>query len=767
MKVFVISIVLVFFFQFQSLFAQESKKTDNINTVFKSKDVFTSSDLPIIVINTNNINIPDTPKINANMGIIYNGVGVRNYLTDSFNNYNNKIGIELRGSTSLSFPQKSYSIETRNINGLENDTAILGMPSENSWILYAPYNDKTCLRNVLAYSIANKMGNYAVRTKYCELVLNGQYMGIYVWMEKIKRDTMRVNISKLKISDTIGDQLTGGYIVKIDKPNGSGGNDGWNSLYKSSINKYIRFLYDYPDNLTINTPQKNYIKSYIDSFEVVLKSSSYNDPINGYRKYIDVNSFIDYIIVNEISKNVDSYRLSAFLYKDRYSHGGKLYIGPVWDYNIAWWNANYCGGNTYTGWAYNFNTVCSDTYTVPFWWAKLMQDTTFKNNLKCRYTQLRQNVLSNAAIFSFIDSTASILSEAQNRHFAKWQILGVYTWPNPTPYASTYAGEITTMKNWIQNRLNWIDANLSGNLNYPIVNLGSDTLVCPGQLVLNAGNTGSTYLWNNGSTQQNITVNNAALYVVSVNKNGCIKTDSIIVDFKPIPNAFAGNDTSICQGKSIALSATGGVSYQWNNNVLQNQVFIPVFSQNYTVTVTSSNGCTAKDSIYVQLINIPFKPSIDIVYGDSDTLISSAVYGNQWFMNGNLLIGETQQKLIVSPYLSAFYSLVVTDNTCSSDTSDYVFINVGASKNVEKPKYSVFPNPFKDYFVLDVDLRSVNRIEIQLFDVNGRTIFEQKINTYQNSKQQIRIDATQFQKGFYYLKLNLDDIPYAFKMIRL
>lgn len=155
---------------------------------------------------------------------------------------------------------------------------------------------------------------------------------------------------------------------------------------------------------------------------------------------------------------------------------------------------------------------------------------------------------------------------------------------------------------------------------------------------------------------------------------------------KPIPNAFAGNDTSICQGSSIALSATGGVSYLWNSNILQNQIFIPLVSQNYTVTVTSSNGCTAKDSIYVQLINIPFKPSIDIVYGISDTLVSNAVYGNQWFRNGNLLAGETQQKLIVSPYLSAFYSLVVTDNTCSSDTSDYVYINVGATNNFDKSK---------------------------------------------------------------------------------
>lgn len=753
---------VLFVMLFNALYAQQYYKHTELKFNKNSKATFTSSDLPIIVINTNNINIPDTPKIAAHMGIIYNGEGVRNYLTDPYNNYNNKIGIELRGSTSMNFPQKSYSIETRDVNGLEHDTVVLGMPEENSWILYAPYNDKTCLRNVLTYALSNKMGNYAARTRYCELVLNGQYMGIYVWMEKIKRDSMRVDISKLKETDTIGDQLTGGYIIKIDKPNGSGGNDGWNSLYQSSLNKNIRFLYDYPDNLTINTPQKNYIKAYIDSFEVALKSTYYNNPLTGYRKFIDVNSFIDYIIVNEISKNVDSYRLSAFLYKDRYTHCGKLHIGPVWDYNIAWWNANYCGGNSYTGWAYNFNSVCNDTYTVPFWWAKLLQDTTFKNNLKCRYTHLRQNILSNAAIFSLIDSTAAKLNEAQSRHFEKWPILGVYTWPNPTPYASTYQGEITAIKNWIQNRLNWVDANMGGNLNYPIVNLGNDTLVCPGELILNAANNGCSYLWNNGSTQQTLAVNNAGTYAVSVNKNGCIKSDSINISFKPLPLAFAGNDTSICQGSSIALSATGGVSYQWNNNVLQNQVFIPAFSQYYTVTVTGANGCKAKDSLNVNLLNIPVKPSITVAYSaNADTLISDAVYGNQWFKNGNPLQGEINQKLVISPFVSAVYAVVVTENTCSSDTSDYVHINAAADNIKNQSAFFIYPNPFTDYFVIETDLKQPNKMLIELFDIDARKLYSQYAD------KQIKIDASRFKSGLYYLKITTDNVTYTYKILKI
>ena len=728
--------------------------------------VLASSDLPIIILNTNNVTIPDTPKIAAKMGVIYNGEGVRNYVTNSYNNYNNNIGIELRGSTSLSFPQKSYSVETRDINGNEHDTAVLGMPSENAWILYAPYNDKSCMRNVLTYNLANKLGHYAVKTKYCEVVLNGQYQGIYVWMEKIKRDSNRVNISKLKDIDTTGDQLTGGYIIKIDKPNGSGGSDGWNSTYLSSINKTIHFLYDYPENVDIKTQQKNYIKAYVDSFEVALKASNYADPVNGYRKYMDVNSFIDYLIINEISKNVDAYRLSTFLYKDRYTHGGKLYIGPVWDYNIAWWNANYCGGNQYTGWAYNFNSVCSDTYTVPFWWARLLQDTTFKNSLKCRYTSLRQTVLSTAAIHAFIDSTVNMINEAQARHFVKWPILGVYTWPNPTPYATTYAGEITALKNWIQNRMNWLDANMPGNLILPSVNLGSDTSACPGQLVLNAGNNGCTYLWNTGAISQTLTVNTAGNYSVTVNNNGCKKSDTIAVTLKPLPNAFAGNDTAVCQGNSIALNATGGVSYVWNNNILQGVPFIPLFSQYYTVTVTGSNGCIAKDSLNIDIVINPPKPSISVIYSTYDTLISSSNYGNQWFKNGVKLTGQTASKLVVPSSANGMFSVIVTENGCSSDTSDAIAIYTGINDYSGNFQFNFYPNPFNEEITLHYSLKNKDCIKISIFDATGREIrnFNNIINDAGNYN--IKLDVSDLNSGVYFYNITVGDEKFSGKVIK-
>ncbi len=179
---------------------------------------FTSSNLPIIIINTNGLSIPyDNPRIVAEMGIIYNGQGERNNISDSLNNYSGKISIEIRGASSSGWSKKSYGIETQNDDGSNNNVSLLGMPEENDWILYASYYDRSFLRNVLTFKLANDMGWYASRTRYCELVLNGEYQGIYVLMEKIKRDKNRVDISKLNPDEISGDDVTGGYIIKVDK----------------------------------------------------------------------------------------------------------------------------------------------------------------------------------------------------------------------------------------------------------------------------------------------------------------------------------------------------------------------------------------------------------------------------------------------------------------------------------------------------------------------------------------------------------------------
>jgi CotH kinase protein/Secretion system C-terminal sorting domain len=418
-----------------------------------------SSNLPLIVINTNGQTIPNDPKITADMGIIYNGPGATNNATDPFNHYNGKIGIEIRGQSSQQFPMKSYSIELRDNAGSSINRSLFGLPSESDWVLYAPYNEKTLMHNFLAYTLSRQMGRWAANCRYAEVVINGEYSGIYILMEKIKRGSGRVNIPKINATDITGDAVTGGYIFSIDKEA-----DAWYSAIRpneSTNSQTIRFSYIYPKIETIVNEQKNYIKSYVDSFETALKSQQYQNKQTGWRKFADENSFIDYFIVNELSRNVDGYRLSSYFHKNKNSNGGKIMAGPVWDYDLAFRNANYCNGSDTAGWAYRFNPVCpGDFWQVPFWWDSFSSDTAFNSNLRCRWKQLRQTTLSVTNLFSLIDSVTTLTSQARQRHFAKWPVLGQYVWPNPQPIATTYDGEIQTLKTWLTNRLKWMDANI-------------------------------------------------------------------------------------------------------------------------------------------------------------------------------------------------------------------------------------------------------------------------------------------------------------------
>ncbi|MEI6854083.1 MAG: CotH kinase family protein, partial [Bacteroidota bacterium] len=236
-----------------------------------------STVLPLVLIDTYGQTIVDEPKINVGMKIIYHGLGLYNHPTDVPNVYNGKVGIEIRGSYSASMPQKPYGFETRDAFGNNLDTALLGMPSENDWILLAVYNDKVFMRNALPFKLSRMMDRYASRTRYCEVMINGSYQGIYIMMEKIKRDNKRVDISKLDLDDNTGDSLTGGYIVKLDY------HDAGNS-WLSDFHPYdhptfdVYYVYDYPDYDVITPQQKTYIQGFMHSLEAALYGTNFTNP---------------------------------------------------------------------------------------------------------------------------------------------------------------------------------------------------------------------------------------------------------------------------------------------------------------------------------------------------------------------------------------------------------------------------------------------------------------------------------------------------------
>jgi hypothetical protein len=429
-----------------------------------------STNLPVFIIDTKGLAIPDEPKIEADLKIIY-AHGQYNHTNDPANVYDGKVGIEIRGRYSASLPQKPYGLETRDAAGENLNVPLFDMPPENDWILLANYNDKSFMRNSLTFRLFRQMGHYAPRTQFCEVIVNGIYQGIYVFTEKIKRDDGRVDIATLNPEENSGDDLTGGYIIKIDYYNDF---DSWTSNYNFSgqSDQQVHFVYEYPKPDDISGPQKQYIQQFIDNFETLLYSASYS--MSKIAQYIDVDSFVDYFILNELARNVDAYKKSSFFYKEKDSDGGLLHMGPVWDFDWAWKNIAECyfGATDGSGWAYEVHQ-CDPWPLPPTWMNRLLNDQEFAQKVSERYFTLRNSVLDEAAIFHYIDSVALLLNDAQKRHFTRWHILGANVGaPESDEQPSSYAGEVTKLKNWISTRLSWLDTQIPGLIITNVPNRG-------------------------------------------------------------------------------------------------------------------------------------------------------------------------------------------------------------------------------------------------------------------------------------------------------
>ncbi|MGB3075769.1 MAG: CotH kinase family protein [Chitinophagales bacterium] len=401
--------------------------------------IFTESNLPLILINTNGQEIFSEPKVAAEMKIIDHGPGILNHPTDTDYAYVGKIMTELQGFTGPYYPKKNYDFDLVDIDSLEIDTVLLGLPSENDFILKAEYLDFSLMKNTITYEMSRRMGRYAPRTMFCEVMLNGEYIGVYTLTEKIKRDENRVDIADLKPEDIAGDELTGVYIIEINE---NGYPNDWNSLYLpinySTCQLPVAYKMVEPQIEDIQPEQFDYIHAYVDSFENALNGNLFLDSVNGYRKFISVKSFIDFMIVNEFSANYDSYGRSTFLYKEKITNGGQLNIGPPWDYDRAF------APGTEQGWVWE---ITHPYWPFPFWWSKFREDPEWVNEVYCRYTSLREAIIKDEAFFEIIDSLQTLLEQPAERNFKKWAELGV---TNP-PYF------VDELKNFITNRFAWLD----------------------------------------------------------------------------------------------------------------------------------------------------------------------------------------------------------------------------------------------------------------------------------------------------------------------
>lgn len=425
-----------------------------------------NSNLPIVIIDTFGNTIGEESQVLCYASIIDINTSTRAAVTDPAD-FTGIAGINIRGQTSTMFPKKQYHFETWNESFQDKSVSILGFPEESDWVLQSPYSDKTLMRNVLTYQWSNDIGQYAARTRFIEVLLNNDgddfvsysddYVGVYVLIEKIKRDDNRVDIAKLDPEDTIEPAITGGYIIKLDKL------DPGEETFSSTIGL---LGYVEPKAGEITQTQKNWIINFITGdgmFEDTLFGPDFADPVNGYSAFIDPNSFIDHHILVELTKNGDGYWSSTYMYKDR---GGKLKMGPVWDYNMALGNDRLWTSWQPQGWHFDhfwLNTPGGYGYASHFWYDRLFQDPNFKERYDVRWNQLRQNELATPRLMAKIDEIVTLLDESQTRNYQKWNsVLGYYIWRNPDGYADrdTYQKEVDWMKQWLEDRLNWMDSQL-------------------------------------------------------------------------------------------------------------------------------------------------------------------------------------------------------------------------------------------------------------------------------------------------------------------
>lgn len=425
------------------------------------------SNLPIFVITTGNQRIVDEPKIDVQL-TVHEPVAAGNATTITFDGF---AGIESRGRSSQSFDKKSFGLETRDSTGENLNVSLLDLPPENDWVLYGPYADKSLIRNALTYELARSLGHYAPRVRMIELVIDTEYRGVYMLTEKIKRDANRVDIKKLTSSSL---DLTGDYLFEINFDLESP-QSGWTSRisYRPDFQTFSDYSFTSPKPEDISSNQADYIENWVHNLEDILSSPDFANPSTGYASKIDTDSWIDYILLNELSRDVDAYIGSTFLIKKSDDQGGRLHAGPVWDHNLSYGNSDYCGGQSIEGFAIEFEDVCQ-WRVAPIIFANVWQDPSFRRETAERWFSLRDHELG-PDLFSKLDSLGDLLKVPARRNYERWPVLDTYLWPNAF-VGKTYQDELQYLGNWISRRLDWLDQEFAKELQLQLPQSRSATI---------------------------------------------------------------------------------------------------------------------------------------------------------------------------------------------------------------------------------------------------------------------------------------------------
>jgi hypothetical protein len=404
-----------------------------------------SSVLPVLWIDVNGQSIPEEDKITGSLRVIEDHDGTLTNIAARPSSLEAPIGIEYRGQWSLQFPKKSYSIELRDEAGEDLAFPLLGMPAESDWVLRAGYYDHTLMRDALGFWLFREVwGRYASRYRFVEVYVDGDYEGVYLACEKVKRDPNRVDLPRVAPDAGSGD-LTGGYLVHIESNSGGEG-------FETSSGRV--WEYAYPSAEEVTPEQEAYLRDHFDRFEQAMNADHFADPTNGFTRWLDLEAAVDFALFQELARNTDGYTKSSYYQKLPDSAGGRLLPAPIWDNDLSFGNfAN--GTDDPAGWLYEFDW----NDPVP-WWERIWGDAGFQNAARCRWQELRVGPLTSAAINAKLDEFAAVLVEAQPRENDRWELIG------REESRSAYVGETWTedidfLKRWVTQRIDWLDAGLA------------------------------------------------------------------------------------------------------------------------------------------------------------------------------------------------------------------------------------------------------------------------------------------------------------------
>ena len=332
------------------------------------------------------------------------------------------IKIKGRGYSTWQFPKKPYQIK------FEKKESVLGMPKDKKWILLANYSDKTMLRNEVAFDLS-RMSNldWTPQSRFIELFINDTYLGVYQITQKVEESSNRVKI---------GDD---GYLLEVDQKKRLDGNDVYFNTEKhlfSIKEPKLKFL----------DSKFNLIKEYITKVDSIIMDENFRDPIEGYAKYIDLDSFIDWYIINELTKNQDA-KFYSSVYMN-YMPGKKLKMGPIWDFDISLGNINLNNNKSPEGF----------WIKRAVWYRQLFSDPNFVKKVKLRFNYF---YAARPTIYEKLDTNVLYLAKAQESNFEKWPILGQYVWPNNVAFP-TYEEEVYYLKDWLEKRFEWLKTEIDG-----------------------------------------------------------------------------------------------------------------------------------------------------------------------------------------------------------------------------------------------------------------------------------------------------------------